>query len=99
MPNNWTELLKDISEVARRSLHNLVIDNTPPLPQCYEREFMEVASDLKKNNILREVLTDQDKIKVTLKAIISSASDSIEEAQSADLFLHEGDGLSNRAAV
>ncbi len=81
MVTHWTEMLKDISEVARQSLHNLVIDNTPPLPQCYEREFMEVASDLKKNSILREVLTDQDKIKVTLKTIISSASDSIEEAQ------------------
>jgi len=81
MSNNWTELLKDISEVARQSLHNLVIDNTPPLPQCYEREFIEVASNLGKETILQEVLTDQDQVKIKLKTIIASASDTFSETQ------------------
>ena len=81
MPNNWTELLKDISEVARQSLHNLVLENTPPLPQCYEREFIEVASDMRKETILQEVLSDQEHIKLRLKTIIASAGDTFQETQ------------------
>ncbi len=81
MSNSWTELLKDISEVARRSLHNLVLENTPPLPQCYEREFIEVASDMRKEAILHEVLTDQEEIKIRLKTIITSAGDTFQQTQ------------------
>lgn len=80
MSTHWTELLKDISEVARQSLHNLVINNTPPLPQCYEREFLEVASDLKKHAILHEILTDQDQAQNRLKTIINSAAHTFEDA-------------------
>ncbi len=81
MSTNWTEVLKDISEVARQSLHNLVIENTPPLPQCYEREFIEVASDMKKEAILQEVLTDQEHIKIKLKSILTSAGDTFQQTQ------------------
>lgn len=81
MSTHWTELLKDISEVARQSLHNLVLNNTPPLPRCYEREFLAVASHLRKHTILHEVLTDQDQVRLRLKKIINSAADTFEDAQ------------------
>ncbi len=81
MNNNWTKILTDISEVARQSLHNLVSDNTPPLPQCYEREFMQVATRLKKDTVLQEVMTDQAECRARLKAIMTSAGDSLDGAE------------------
>ncbi len=81
MHSYWTEVLKDISEVARRALHNLVIDNTPPLPQCYEREFIQVASSLRKDAILGEVLSDQEVVKQKIKTIIVSAANTFQDTE------------------
>ena len=81
MSNYWTEIIKDISEVARRALHNLVVDNTPPLPKCYEREFIEVASAMQKDAILGEVLSEQEYIKEKIKTVILSATNTFQDTQ------------------
>jgi len=50
---SWREVLRDICEVARNSLHNLVSSGTPPLPRCYQQEFLQAANLLTSKGYLK----------------------------------------------
>jgi len=81
LDTSWRNVLQDISEVARSCLHNLINSNTPPLPKCYEREFLEAANTLKKQTVLELVRQDQDAVASRIKTIIHGARDRLAEAQ------------------
>ncbi len=79
---SWKVIVRDISEVARVTLHNLVASNTPPLPRCYEQEFFQTADSLEKRSVLRLAHKDQDGVASQLKGIINGARDHLQEAHS-----------------
>ncbi len=77
----WKETLRDICEVARLCLHNLVGSNTPPLPRCYEQEFEQAALHLGKEEVLDIVRVDSERQAYTVKTAILKASERIGEAK------------------
>ena len=77
----WKDTLRDICEVARNSLHNLVSSGTPPLPRCYHQEFVQAADTLKKQDILEMVRSDEDKQAVRFRSVILKARDRISDAR------------------
>ncbi len=77
----WQDTLKEICEVARICLHNLVATNTPPLPRYYEHEFRQAASILGKTEVLDMVVNEADKQAYNMRSAILDANDSIEEAK------------------
>jgi len=77
----WKDTLKDICEVARLCLHNLVGSNTPPLPRCYEQEFEQAALHLGKNEVLDMVRVDSERQAVTMRTAILKASERIGQAR------------------
>ncbi len=85
----WKDSLKDICEVARISLHNLVSSNTPPLPVCYSREFEKAALLLGKDEVLEMVSNDAEKHADHLKNTILKAKNRIHDAKE---ILQEFDG-------
>ncbi len=78
---SWKDTLKDICEVARNSLHNLVSSGTPPLPRCYQQEFIQAADVLKKQEILDMVRNDEDSQAVRFRRVILKARDSISDVR------------------
>ena len=78
---SWKDTLKDICEVARNSLHNLVSTGTPPLPRCYHQEFVQAADILKKQTILDMVRSDEDSQAVRFRRVILKARDRISDAR------------------
>lgn len=79
---SWKEVLRDICEVARSSLHNLVSSGTPPLPRCYQQEFSQAANALKKQKVLDMVRSDEDCQTERFRSVILSARDRISDARS-----------------
>ncbi len=79
--DEWREVLMDISEVARISLKNLVAQNCPPLPSCYEREFVSVAAMLDKQAILKAARKDQNLLANRLQEVISLTRNSVKDAR------------------
>jgi len=77
----WKETLRDICEVARLCLHNLVGSNTPPLPRCYQQEFEQAALHLGKEEVLDIVRVDSERQAYTMKTAILKASERIGEAK------------------
>lgn len=77
----WKDTLRDICEVARLCLHNLVGSNTPPLPRCYEQEFEQAALHLGKEDVLDMARVDSDRQAYTMKTAILKASERIGEAK------------------
>lgn len=76
-PDQWREILKDITEVARYSLKNLVSQGLPPLPSIYEREFLDIATKLRKERILEAASRDRDMLEKRLGELISSSRKAI----------------------
>ena len=77
----WKDTLKDICEVARLCLHNLVGSNTPPLPRCYEQEFEQAALHLGKDDVLDMVRVDSERQAYTMRTAILKASERIGQAR------------------
>ncbi len=77
----WREVLMDISEVARISLKNLVAQNCPPLPSCYEREFVSVAARLDKQAIIKAARKDQNLLANRLQEVINLTRNSVKDAK------------------
>ncbi len=77
----WKDTLKDICEVARNSLHNLVSSGTPPLPRCYHQEFIQAADMLNKEEILEMVRSDEDKQAMRYRNVILKAKARISDAK------------------
>ncbi len=77
----WKDTLRDICEVARNSLHNLVSSGTPPLPRCYQQEFILAADMLQKEDILEMVRTDEDRQAHRYRKVILSARDRMTAAR------------------
>ncbi len=77
----WKDTLRDICEVARICLHNLVGSNTPPLPRCYEQEFEQAAIHLGKEHVLEMVRLDSEKRAYTMRTAILQASERIGQAR------------------
>ena len=77
----WKDTLKDICEVARNSLHNLVSSGTPPLPRCYHQEFVQAADVMQKAEILEMVRSDEDQQTVRFRRVILKARDRISDAR------------------
>ena len=77
----WKDTLKDICEVARLCLHNLVGSNIPPLPRCYEQEFEQAALHLGKNDVLDMVRADGERQAYTMRTVILKASERIGQAR------------------
>ncbi len=78
---SWKDTLKDICEVARNSLHNLVSSGTPPLPRCYHQEFVQAADVLQKQAILEMVRSDEDRQAASFQRVILRAKDRISDAR------------------
>ncbi len=78
---SWKDSLKDICEVARISLHNLVSTNTPPLPACYAREFERAAILLGKEKVLEMVIEDVEKQARHFRSTILKAKNRIKDAR------------------
>ena len=81
LDSSWQDVLQDISEVARTCLHSLISTNTPPLPKCYEREFLNAADSLRKDTVLRLIRQDQHEVASRIKEIIHGARHRLSEAQ------------------
>ena len=77
----WKDTLKDICEVARNSLHNLVSSGTPPLPRCYHQEFVQAADMLQKQAILEMVRSDEDQQALRFRRVILRARERITDAK------------------
>lgn len=77
----WKEALKDICEVARISLHNLVSSKTPPLPMCYANEFERAAILLGKDEVLELIREDYEKQDSRIKQAILKAKKRVGEAK------------------
>ncbi len=77
----WKETLRDICEVARLCLHNLVGSNTPPLPRCYQQEFEQAALHLGKDDVVDMVRVDSERQAYSMKTAILKASERIGEAK------------------
>lgn len=77
----WKDTLKDICEVARNSLHNLVSSGTPPLPRYYHQEFVRTSDILQKPEILKMVLSHGDQQALRFRKVILKARDRISEAR------------------
>ncbi len=76
----WKEALKDICEVARISLHNIVASKTPPLPRCYANEFERTAILLGKDEVLALLREDYEKQDSRIKQAILKAKKRVGEA-------------------
>ena len=78
---DWKEMLRDISEVARIALKNMVSQSSPPLPNCYEREFMDVARRLHKHAVLQAARKDQELIEKRLAEAVNSTGGAISDSR------------------
>ncbi len=76
-PDQWREILKDITEVARYSLKNIVSQGLPPLPSFYEREFLDIAAKLRKDRILEAASKDREIIEKRLSELVTASREAI----------------------
>ncbi len=76
----WKRILTEISEVARITLKNIVSQNTPPLPKCYEREFWDVATKLGKGEVLDLAKRDHELVLKKLEELINSSEGALKQA-------------------
>jgi len=77
----WEEIFKDVYDVARSALKNLVIQSTPPLPVFYEREFVEVAKSLKKDDLVMVATGDKALFEQKLLDTVHATRDSVYSAR------------------
>ncbi len=77
----WKDMVKDISEVARDTLKKMVVHSVPPLPCYYEKEFLEVAQKLGKQNVLRAAEKDRKLIEKRLNEVITNTEDAVGETK------------------
>ncbi len=76
-PDQWREILKEITEVARYSLKNIVSQGLPPLPSFYEKEFLDIAAKLRMNRILEAASKDREIFEKRLSELVTSSQETI----------------------
>ena len=66
-------LAKDITEIARYALREIVSSRRLPTPLVYESEFINAARKLKKDRVLKYLLEDEKKLEQKVEEVLAEA--------------------------
>ncbi len=82
-------LSKDIAEIARYVLKNIVASKRLPTPLVYKNEFIDAARNLKKDRVLKYIFEDEKTFEQQFSAVLSEARGVLSSIQLSITFFEE----------
>jgi len=82
-------LSKDIAEIARYVLKNIVASKRLPTPLVYKNEFIDAARKLKKDRVLKYIFEDERTFEQQFSTVLSEARGVLSSIQLSITFFEE----------